>query len=405
VSVPARCEPVGSSRPAAAEERPEQVAVEVLGDPDRLMALSGEWSALLADCDASSPAMSPLWIGAWWRVFGRQGGRELRAAVFRHRGRLVGLAPLAARRVRPRPGLSARVLELIPSGEEEADEIASDYLAVLAARGFEQRVVDAFVAELVSGGLGRWDELLLPRMSTDSVTVPLLDAALDDAGYRDFELATGSPYIPLPATWDEYLARLSGSRRRLVRSSLRAFEAWCGGRWTLRAARTPAELDEGVHVLRELHQARWREAGKPGVFASPHFSAFHAEVMPGLLARGELELLWLCDARDRPVAAVYNIVWGGSVHFYQGGRRMDLPRELRPGVVLHALAIRRAIELGRREYDLLAGNSRYKQELALAVRPLCTIRVVRARPAGMARRAYERAEAVLRAAALSTRKP
>ena len=381
------------------------LATQVIGDPAQLAALSAEWSELLAASDMSSPAMSPVWMAAWWRVFGGQDGRELRAVGFRDGGgRLVGLAPLAVRRVWRRPGLPTRLLELIPSGEREADEILSDYLAVVAARGFEQRVADGLAGLLRSGGLGSWDELVMPRMSTDSVIVPLLGAALERAGVMHLEVTGGSPYIPLPATWDQYLARLSGSKRRLVRTSLRDFEKWSGGRSSLHVARNAAELEEGSRILRELHEARWREEGKSGVFSSPLFTAFHAEVMPALLARGELELMWLC-APEEPVAATYNIVWNGAVHFYQSGRRMDLPRELRPGVVLHALAIRRSIELGRREYDFLAGASRYKQDLALAVRPLCSIRLVRPSRLNLARRAYERAERLVRAATLSRRNP
>jgi len=380
-----------------------RLAAQIITDPRDLFGLAGEWSELLAASDQSSPTMSPLWVGAWWRVFGGQDGRELRAVGFRDGGRLVGLAPLVARRVWCPPGVPTVRLQLLPSGESEDHEIASDYLTVVAERGFEQRVADRLAGLLGSGGLGRWDELLMPRMSTDSVMVPLLYSALERVGKLYFELTGGSPYIPLPGSWDQYLARLSGSRRRLVRSSLKAFEAWSGGRSELRVATTAEELEAGVRVLRALHEQRWREAGKSGAFASPLFSAFHADVMPALLARGELELLCLW-AGGEPVAATYNIVWNGAVQFYQSGRRMDLPRELRPGVVLHALAIRRSIELGRREYDFLAGGSRYKQDLALAVRPLCSLRAVRRRRVDLARRVYTRASSMLRAVAISRRK-
>ena len=44
------------------------------------------------------------------------------------------------------------------------------------------------------------------------------------------------------------------------------------------------------------------------------------------------------------------------------------------GIVLHAHAIRSAIDAGRREYDFLAGTSRYKLDLALATRPLVVLR-------------------------------
>lgn len=380
------------------------MAAEVIRDPQALEALSGEWSDLLAVSDQSSPSLSPTWIAAWWRVFGNQDGRELRTVAFRDGRRLVGLAPLCARRMWSRPGVPTWRLDIVPSGEREADEILSDYLSVIAERGYEQRVADSLGELLRSGGLGRWDELVMPRMSTDSVMVSLLGAALERAGKVYFEVTGGSPYIPLPATWDQYLARLSGSRRRLVKTSLRDFEKWSGGRSVLDVARTAEELETGLRVLRELHEQRWHEAGKSGAFASPWFNAFHADVMPRLLERGELELMWL-SANDQPIAATYNVIWNGAVQFYQSGRRMDLPRELRPGVVLHALAIRRAIELKRREYDFLAGGARYKIDLALAVRPLCSLQVVRRRRAELARRAYARASSMVRAATMSRRNP
>jgi CelD/BcsL family acetyltransferase involved in cellulose biosynthesis len=377
---------------------------EVIRDARRLGALSADWSELLSRSPSPSPSMSPLWVGAWWEVFGGMDGRELRAVSMWEDGRLVGLAPLSARRVWCAPGVPTWRLELIPSGEREADEILSDYLGVVAERGFEQRVAEALAALLGSGGLGHWDELVMPRMGTDSAMAALLAVALHRAGRARLAVTGGSPYIPLPTSWDEYLGRLSASGRRLVRSGLRDFERWSGGSWELRVARTPEELALGARVLRELHEMRWRRAGRPGAFASARFSAFHARVMPALLARGELELMWLCVAGG-PVAAVYNIVWNGAVHFYQSGRRPDLPRPLRPGLVLHALAIRRAIELGRREYDFLAGGARFKQELALAMRPLCSLRVVRPRPLDRARRLYERTSRLVRAAIVSRRNP
>ena len=71
------------------------------------------------------------------------------------------------------------------------------------------------------------------------------------------------------------------------------------------------------------------------------------------------------------------MVWNDKIHFYQSGRRVDLPAKIKPGIVAHAFAIRAAIEGGLREYDFLGGASRYKTELALATRPLVSLRAAR----------------------------
>ncbi len=146
-----------------------------------------------------------------------------------------------------------------------------------------------------------------------------------------------------------------------------AFRSWANEESQLHVVHSTAELEEGKRILSALHQGRWGE--ETGKFGSPRFAAFHAAVMPALLQEGALELLWL-SVRGEPVAAVYNIVWNQKVYFYQSGRKVDVPSGVRPGIVLHAQAIRRAIEAGRREYDFLGGGEHYKGQMALASRPL-----------------------------------
>ena len=190
--------------------------------------------------------------------------------------------------------------------------------------------------------------------------------------------------------------------------SLRELDRWAGpGGWELRSAETASDFEEGRRVLQTLHAERWTAAGRAGVFASARFKRFHDEVMPRLWAGEDgasLELLWLV-VRGEPIAASYNVVFGNKVYFYQSGRRMDVPKAVRPGIAMHALAIQRSIDLGRREYDFLQGASRYKRDLAHASRALVTLRAVaphlRARAVETARLMAERAIARVRARRVS----
>ncbi|EYF06260.1 GNAT family N-acetyltransferase [Chondromyces apiculatus] len=352
-----------------------QIVIETAG----LVAVRGAWEDLLARSALSEPTLSPSWLLPWWRVFGPLDGRELRAVLFWEGQRLVGLAPFCERSRRHRLGLSLRALELCGSGEEEADETGSDYLGVVVERGAEPAIARE-LAELLttsSGLLGAWDELRMPAMRGDDLLPVLLARELRARGADALLEMTGAcPLIPLPATWDAYLAALPSSRRYLVRRSLRDLEAWAGAPLRLSRVTRPEELPAATDTLIRLHEGRWSSDGKPGAFASPRFRAFHAEVMPALLERGALELSWL-EARGEPIAAIYNIVWQGRVCFYQGGRRTDLPEKLRAGIALQALAIRDAIAAGHKEYDFLAGTSRYKMELSLAVRPLVQLYATR----------------------------
>lgn len=375
-------------------------------DPADFDRLTPRWRALLERAVHAQPVMTPLWQRTWWSVFGEAERRTPWIVTVEDGDTLVGVLLLSWRVSSHRAGIPVRRLELLGTGEKEADEICSDYVGAIVARGMDDEVASAIAATLRGAAPTEWDELRMPSMSAEDPLVARLAAALGREGIVTSIEATGEcPYIPLPSTWDAYLQALGSSRRYVVTRSLRELEKWAGkGGWELRKARTAEELAEGVKILSELHAERWTSAGKSGVFASDRFRRFHEIVMPRLLAGEDgasLDLRWLA-VRGEPVAAAYNLIHGGRLQFYQSGRRVDVPKNVRPGIAMHALTIQESIEAGLREYDFLAGASRYKRDLALEARRLVTLRAIapglRARAVEAARVLAERAIARLRAA-------
>jgi CelD/BcsL family acetyltransferase involved in cellulose biosynthesis len=362
------------------------------------------WRQLLGRAVHAEPVRTPLWLLAWWRQFGEPGGRELRTIAVEERGELVGLVPLAIRSAAHRRAIPVRRVELLGTGEREADEVASDYVGALAARGKQDDVARCVADAIVEGLLGPWDELRLPAMSCEDPFVPRLAEALRGRGLAAPVTRSGEAhFVSLPRTWSTYLRELGSSRRYVVNRSLRELDRWAGkGGWELRSAVSATDLDEGRRVLHDLYAERWAAAGRRELFANARFTRFHDEVMPRLWAGEDgasLDLQWL-TVRGQPIAAAYSVIFGNKVYFYQSGRRMDVPKALRPGIAMHALAIQRSIEAGRREYDFLQGTSRHKRDLAQGSRSLVTLRAVaphlRARAVEAARQFAERAVAQVR---------
>jgi CelD/BcsL family acetyltransferase involved in cellulose biosynthesis len=365
----------------------------LITDPAHLRDLRPAWEELIARSADADWSVDPSWMLPWWDVFGSEERRELRSLAFYDGERLVGLAPLLSRRHRYRRAIPFRRLEMLGSGEQEADETCGDYLGPIAEKGREADVATAFAEALVSNVAGAWDELVLTPMNGDSVLPSLLCAALKS---RQVPVAlverSTAPYVSLPKTFDAYLASLKQNKRGQLRKALRAFESWAGGPPVLVRVKSVSELAEGKRVLMALHRERW---GGDGVFGSAKFRAFHDRVMPELLARGALDLGWM-SVRDEPVAAFYNFRRNGKLSFYQSGRKLDIPDEVRVGVTMHAYLIQSAIEDGMREYDFLAGASQYKMSLALATRPLLELRAARPSLRETARLAGDRAAEELR---------
>lgn len=360
-----------------------------------LEALRPSWARLLERSECPAPTMTPEWLLSWWRVFSE--GRSLRAGLVLEDGRLIGFAPLLARRHWYRSCLPFRRLELLGTGEDESDETCSDYVGILAERGREEAVASELASGLVMGAFGAWDELHLSLLHGESSMPDLIGAHLNRGGVPTTKTVINQcPYIPLPSTFEAYLAALSPTHRALVRRSMRAFEKWSDGEVRFDQVRSLEELPHGVSILRDLHAARWQDQRAGGVFGSSRFSAFHRAVLPQLLEKGQVEICWL-SVRGEAVAAHYNLVYGDTVYFYQSGRRLEVPSGVRPGTTMHAYAIRRAIEAGRREYDFLAGTQRYKLELSLATRPLIELRAVRPVVMETARRVADMGAAQVRA--------
>lgn len=358
----------------------------LIDDPERLRAMSAEWVALLERSPMGAITIHPEWMLPWWDTFGGTGGRKLRTLAFYEGDTLVGLAPLLARPFKHRPGIPFRRLEMLASGEDEADESCSEYLSVIAAKGSEEAVAAAFARALASGEAGAWDELVIPGMNGSIPFPGLLKDELAKAGLLvELEQRETAPFIPLPQSFDAYLGLLKQNKRGQLKKSLRALDQWAGGTPTFEHVKTPEQLAEGRKILEALHRERWPEGG---VYRSKAFCEFQDRVMPRLLAIGALDVGWMLVG-GKPVSAYYNLRWNGHVGHYQSGRKLDAPDDARVGVTMHALLVKQLIDEGMREYDFLAGVSQYKMSLSLETRPLVTLRAARPSVVESARRASE----------------
>lgn len=353
--------------------------IRIIADAGGLESIRDAWRMLLERAAFAEPASTPTWLLAWWRQFGDTDRRQLRVVAVEEGSRLIGLAPFSLRTVVHRRAIPVRCVELLATGEDERDEICSENVGILAEAGREADVADAVVDALTSGKLGAWDELRMSAMSgEDPILDPLRIALSRSNATTAVEPCGECPYIALPSTYDEYLALLDSSHRYVVVRALRELEKWTGkGGFELRRASTRAEIDEGRRILHSLHSERWSREGKEGVFVSERFTRFHDDVIAAFLEGrdGSVDLLWL-EAKGEPIAAAYNIVYRGKVHFYQSGRKLDVPKQVRPGIAIHALAIQAAIAAGHLEYDFMSGASQYKKQLALKTRTLVSLRAV-----------------------------
>jgi CelD/BcsL family acetyltransferase involved in cellulose biosynthesis len=324
--------------------------------------LEAGWTELALASPHTSFFLTPDWIGAWLAAFGAE--RRARVLVFHDAASTVGMCLLASRREQRGP-FTVRRLLLHTAGEDPADETVIEYNALVCLGGREPQMAAALRRDLEGQA---WDEFVADGMAEGPCLQALLSSAFPDIPASVVEVQ--SHYVDLARLGpgpDSALPGLSANTREQLRRSTRIYER--EGRLRVEAAADVPEALAMLDELAQLHQSRWTARGKPGVFASPRFTAFHRALVARAFPSGGIQLLRI-RAGETVIGLLYNFVYKGRVYFYQGGLRFSDDNRLKPGLVAHAAAIRYGRDAGLREYDFLGGDDRYKQSLSTDARTL-----------------------------------
>lgn len=326
--------------------------VTAICDEAGLLGLESAWDALSAVALTGTIFASFAWVIAWWHHFGGP-GRLYLIAVYDAGGRLVGLAPL----LRP-AGHTPRKLVFLGTGLADVGDVlvAADVAApVLAA-----------LLDYLSHHAGEWDLLDLDEIPPYSPLAQHLRATAP-AGLTLRTLPrTECPYIPLPATWEAYLAALPHTTRRQLVTKTQRFIAEHGASFQL--ITTPAAVPAAVARFHALHLARWQVKDAPleAVHRLPAFLPFLIELCTRAAAAGTLRLaeLW---ADDVPIAAWIGFLVQGRWSGYMTGFDPAWSH-YRPGKVLHSFVVQQALAAGADELDFGRGGEAYKYELGAVTR-------------------------------------
>ena len=216
------------------------------------------------------------------------------------------------------------------------------------------------VRELTNAALNQFVEsryrVSLGSLRSESDLPARLARHLADNGRFVEEIeARPCPVAKLPNSWDGFLQKLSSNFRSQVRRHYkRATNDDSVQLLSLDASNATAFVDK----LIELNQERMTAKGQISSMQDEAFQAFLKQAVPYMVGQ---RLAWLdCLKIDGLIAGLaLNLVHGNTVYYYQGGFANSASR-YRPGTVLFAHVISRAIQHGYRRYDFLRGAETYK---------------------------------------------
>jgi CelD/BcsL family acetyltransferase involved in cellulose biosynthesis len=260
----------------------------------------------------------------------------------------------------------------------------ADYATILAA-GEDVEAVAAAAADSFceehSTGIQPWDVIDLRRLREVDPVLPALESVLGTVGHSEGwrvsrEREDVCPVVTVRGdTWDEYLATLDKTARHEIRRKMRRAAAI--GELSIEIARpTPDAIDDFIR----LHDLRFGERGlfpdNEGGARSRRFVQRLAELE---LAEGEHGILHVARVRcgEHLVFVMIAFDDGQTCFLYNAG--LDpAAKNTSPGVTGAGLYIKNRIEAGRRRFDYLRGEERYKYEWGAVDEPIYRLLVTRA---------------------------
>lgn len=314
-----------------------------------------DWSSLVTADPAGTFFHTPQYLKLYWEEFAQQ-PEHLLLAFAEEDGVQVGAVALER--------LDGTVRFL--GGTE-----VTDYMGPVAL----PEVRDAVAKELLAA-LGRrddWEAADLRGLAEDRPWLQALTvaAAAQGFGVEVTDDQNGvAPFLPIPGSFDEYLAGLPSKLRHEIKRKARKLETE-GGPYRVSVAQRDT-LEEHLDRFVELHRT---SEGPKGVFMQPGMEIFFRRLGEAFLPLGVFNLTFI-EVGGEKIAGTIGFRHEGTFSLYNSAFDRAW-QHLSPGMVLVAEDIRIAIEGGCSGFDLLKGDYAYKYRFGAYPRSVKRLRVTR----------------------------
>ncbi|MFC1847906.1 GNAT family N-acetyltransferase [Chloroflexota bacterium] len=338
--------------------------IRVVADWKEFESLAGIWDGLLQQAgEENSIYLTHEWLTTWWRHFGE--GSKLNILLFEKQGRIIGIAPLM--KTEYRAGfLKLRTLETIGA-------VNCNYVWVMPSENRREAIaalVSYLDKALASDGLV-FRVTLVPEDSEFLALVRRHGPELSGNLASEEKVMTLAPYIPLPATWDDYFRTLSQKRRWVLRRSLGYLQE--AHRVEFNECAEDA-LEDRLTTFIDLHQRRWQSANIRGIFSYPKTKEFYRDLAGRFFEKGWLHFSRL-TVDGETASAVYSYVYNGK--FYASTMARDIRySRYSVGHLHYMFLIKDAIGRHLQEFDFLRGDEPYKFYWTKSVRRYLQITVI-----------------------------
>jgi CelD/BcsL family acetyltransferase involved in cellulose biosynthesis len=305
------------------------------------------WSKLAQTAACGGVFQSPAWQNALARPFIRVG--RYRLVAVQDGSALRGILPLQI-------GVGGIL--------ETAGEMVSDYLEPLVDPDDKLESWKLMLGMLHAQCVPQQLSVVLHNLPHDGDCRTTVTAIAAECGFAiQDEPSSNAARIPLNGSWENYLAALSGRDRKELKRKIKKATAETGARLTI--------CDSGPTLQEDLQRALGfveQAGGSKGIKARWTYRPIFKRASQELATSGLLKVYTLY-LKDKPAAALIAFPSRDGPLAWAAGFDAETSK-WSPGIVLFAMAMQDAIHTGAKHFDLLRGQSRYKNELGAVDFPL-----------------------------------
>lgn len=315
-------------------------------------AIESKWCQLQEDC---KPVffLTWDWIGAWLETVSPN--FILVEATRNHE--VVGLGILVERFEYRNGFVFSRQLHLNKTGNQDEDQIWIEYNDFLLEPTFASYTRLKII------------EKIIHKLPFDELHIGVADTkVLDDfSGYKlgRKHTWTATSYevnLQKSTTKEDALEDiLSRNTRQQLRKNVSLYEQ--KGELKIEIAESLSVAEEWLQQIAKWHIQRWENSEVGSGFSNPSFVSFHKRLIANNIETKKIELLKV-SAGDYVIGYLYNFINDDVVRFYLSAFRYEKQNKYKPGLLTHFLAIKHYKAVGKRVYDFMAGDARYKRSFA-----------------------------------------
>ena len=335
--------------------------VKIIRSIKELQNIESEWNALLKSSPNENVFLSFEWNFLWIKYFLSGKDNLFIMLVYNDANELEALAPFFLKRF----FVFFKLLIFI-SGDY------SDYLDIIVKNGADkERIYSEIFGEIIKNKIA--DIICMKQVSEELLNRIKKNIFVHNGLKLNYKESGGCYYFNLPDSMGDYMKRFNSKQRYNILNRVEKAEKNNIG-FIGSSTIDKSLFNEYLNYFFDLHQKRWNEKGKRGVFYSKKIKNFFTELFTALHGKNKIALSFLAINEGANGGGKEKII-SSAVCFDSGNKRqVYLPgfdtkySNYHPGMVLTYYIIKEAVENKYEEFDFLKGGEEYKQRFGAVKR-------------------------------------